>query len=777
MTVTTIFFNGRLISVPGSYSEINASGLEVVGLSATGIVACVGEAVGGKPWTEIPDSEVKDNLEVDNTGRKTFDFFKSGDLKEAGPLLFGPSNDDDIQNGAAEVVYVKTNPAIQSTYTFTNTDGDACLVTSRDYGYHTRQIKMAIGTGTNQGKLITIEYEDITETFDDVGGDVMFKIQYEATTPANGFSTIGVKMLTTGLEALFTVARSGKDADITNQVTAGQKIEMVSDDVGDTMNVVIYGTNTSDAAQTETVALTGTTVAESQNTWNEIHGAYIASAPAGTVTIRNLSGGTTITTLTSGAMTKGLHAMSEVAVAGETIAFAADAATTKRLTVVGKAYSGSAQIETIQLNGTTSVPTTGTWSEITYLAMGEVEAARTATASGNAVKVAATGSPTPTIQRAADKFNGTAGWTFTIVTGRTAYLLSDLDYVTTASDVKSPAEPSFYANLALFIEKLNLESELVSAARSTGGTTFPDNTSADVYLSGGHEGSSTPGQEGIPTSTQSDWQGALDLLKKVRVNSIVVLTGDPAVHAALSSHLSYMNGVGRSERDGFVGLLNTAMTDLPTKAEIKSQIIDLNTRYIRAWGQNVERYNTSGEKEVMSSPFGAAILAGMQAGSPVGTSLTWKYMNTLSIEQDASWNPTDDAEEMINAGLVFAEVIDGVGRRVVRNVTTHLTSSNIAYTEGSVVEAVNYAVYNFRTAMERIVGQSGFAGTVTAAKGVAVNQLGLLVGVALVAWRSLVIDLIIDFLEAAVEMAPVLPINFVGTTVHLVTIPQSAAAA
>jgi hypothetical protein len=79
--------------------------------------------------------------------------------------------------------------------------------------------------------------------------------------------------------------------------------------------------------------------------------------------------------------------------------------------------------------------------------------------------------------------------------------------------------------------------------------------------------------------------------------------------------------------------------------------------------------------------------------------------------------------------------------------------------------------------MERIVGQSGFAGTVTAAKGVAVNQLGLLVGVALVAWRSLVIDLIIDFLEAAVEMAPVLPINFVGTTVHLVTIPQSAAAA
>jgi hypothetical protein len=167
----------------------------------------------------------------------------------------------------------------------------------------------------------------------------------------------------------------------------------------------------------------------------------------------------------------------------------------------------------------------------------------------------------------------------------------------------------------------------------------------------------------------------------------------------------------------------------------------------------------------------------MQAGSPVATSLTHKYMNTLSLRQDSSWNSVDDSEELIQAGLVFGEVVDGIGRRVVRNVTTHLTTSNIAYTEGSVNEAVNYAVYNFRTQMERMVGKTGFSGTINAAKGIAINTLGLLVGVALVTWRSLDIQLILDVLEVSCEIAPVLPINFVETTLHLVSVPQSAAAA
>jgi hypothetical protein len=223
--------------------------------------------------------------------------------------------------------------------------------------------------------------------------------------------------------------------------------------------------------------------------------------------------------------------------------------------------------------------------------------------------------------------------------------------------------------------------------------------------------------------------------------------------------------------------MNAGLTDVPTKTEYKEQIVDLGSRHIRAYGQAIERFDTAGDRTEFEPYFLAALCAGAQAGAVVGTPLTHKYMNVLSFRQDSTWNPTDDAEEMIQGGATFLENVDGVGRRLVRNVTTHLQTSNIAYTEGSVNQAVNFAVFNFRTNMETAVGKRGFAGTINAAKGVAIGTLGLLVDAgALVAHQGLSIDLAVDVLEVAVQMAPVIPINFVKNTIHLVTVRQSAAA-
>jgi hypothetical protein len=260
------------------------------------------------------------------------------------------------------------------------------------------------------------------------------------------------------------------------------------------------------------------------------------------------------------------------------------------------------------------------------------------------------------------------------------------------------------------------------------------------------------------------------------VNTIVVLTPDPAVHAALDAHCAYMCGIGRAERDGVVGIMNTAMTDVATKTEAKAQIVALNTRHLRAVAQAIERYDTAGERVEFTPPFHAAVIAGMQAGASIGTPLTHKYVNVLSFRQDSTWNPTDDGEEMIMAGLCFLETVEGTGQRIVRNVTTHLSSDNIAFVEASVNQAVNYAVFNFRTNMEFLVGRKGFAGTVNAGRGVALNTLGLLVdGEILTTYRSLALELVVDTMEVSVEMAPVIPINFVKSTIHLVTVRQSAA--
>ena len=68
-----------------------------------------------------------------------------------------------------------------------------------------------------------------------------------------------------------------------------------------------------------------------------------------------------------------------------------------------------------------------------------------------------------------------------------------------------------------------------------------------------------------------------------------------------------------------------------------------------------------------------------------------------------------------------------------------------------------------------------FAGTVNAAKGVAVGTLGLLRDAnVIVASRSLDVELLVDVLEVSCEISPVIPINFVKNTIHLVTIQQSA---
>ena len=405
---------------------------------------------------------------------------------------------------------------------------------------------------------------------------------------------------------------------------------------------------------------------------------------------------------------------------------------------------------------------TANFTKLIAIVLGDVPAARTVTTSAEAAR--GDGNVQSTLQKLADFFNGrsegTDGFSFTLVTGDTQFDPDDLDVSVTPVNVFGSADPAFLADLYAVITWINVNSSLATAARATGATGgAPTNTAAPVFLQGGVEG----------TTTQSNYQTALDLLKQTRVNSIVAWSSDPAVHAAMEAHCAFMSGIGRSERDCFVGLQNTAQTDVPTKTEAKAQIVDLNSRHVRAFAQAVDRFNTAGVRTEFQSFALATLAAGMQAGSPVGTSLTFKFPNILNFRQDTSWNPSDDGEEMIQAGLVFVENVEGTGRRFVRNITTFLQSNNLAFTEGSVNEAANFAVFQLRNDLEFSVGQKGFAGTPNAAGGVAIKSLGLLVDSEIItAWRALNVELKADVLEVSVEIAPVIPTNFVKTTVHLV---------
>jgi hypothetical protein len=725
--------------------------LAIVGLGATGIVACIGEARGGAQLEVNPISNPS------KVARVYFD----GDLREAGNMLFSPSNDTEVPAGAQEVKFVKVNPATQSTVTLQNLDGDSLSLTSKDYGLFTTQINVSVADGTNFGKSYTIVFQDTEEVFDDVGGIAAFTALY--VPGATGATTMLVELdngTGGGVTATFTKANAGLFAQLTAPAPGAEQVQIESSSALDiTQTITIYGTSGTGAPQTETLTLSGVTVVVGTATWTDVFGALKSAVTVGTVTLKsNPTTATTILTIAPATLTAGLALVDNVAVSDSVLTYVRNAAGTERIGVFG--FDGQTAVgEAITLTGTTPVVGTQTFTEITVLGLGELAALGTLTISGTTADLPKTAYET--VQEVADRLNSLDGWTITIGANAGPISIGDMDNSAASSVLVTK---SFFADLAFAIEKINDESQLVSAEAATGFTGPPSNTAAAVYLTGGIEG----------VTTFAQWQAALDLLRDETVNTVVALTGDAAVHAAVVAHCAFMGGAGRGERDCVLGEESGI-----NFTDSKAAAVALGSRHARLCIQDVDRFNIDGVRETFPPFFSACLAAGMQAGTPVGTSLTFKFPNVLDvIGDDASYTIRDDADELIRSGLFVLEKVPGVGFRWLRNITTYLIDpGNIAFTEASVNEAVNFAVFNLRTELEFAVGRQGFAGTVNAVLAIAVDILGQMIAAnAITAWRNLTIELDVDVLTVDVEIAPIVPVNFVRTTVHLVTASFSAAA-
>lgn len=935
---STIFFNGRVTAIPGSYSEVDATGLAVIGLAAAGIVGVLGEAEGGSPWNgDTPVHRISNPAKVGRT-------FRQGDLVEAGNMIFDPSSDDQITAGAQEGKFVKVNPATQSTGVLVNGDGDVFDVTSRDYGLFTTQINVSVADGTNQGKAYTIidGSTGAEELFDDVGGDPAFTALY--TPGADGADTMTMVLdNTVGVEANWTMSDTGLRVEYTGSwgqidgdpliaaIVAGNAVDIISTAVGDTTQSVtiigivngtglpgtevlalngttlvvgatlwdkvlgvvidaatagtitvrdatttttlttfipgqteqsvfnffgdifeidndtvtlvadgatvgdvivvgkdiggsnqlelitlngttpvagtagwsevqylavadvlitldltittlgwnkgdvvslvstdpgdttqratIYGTDGSDQPQTETVTLNGTTPVAGVATWNQVLAVVLDSAAAGTVTVTGAFGFLVAYSLAPAELSKGFELVDNVAVSGTVVNWTDDAVVDRIAGVVGLDALGAAQVAILTSDGS-SQATVETWSEVTGLLLGHVEAATTVDTSGEAFNF--TTAETPTVLDMANLINALDGWSITVGANAGPLLLSSLDNQAAVSVLTAAV---FTGDCAFAESLINAQSQIVTFDKVTGATGPPDNTLSPIFLVGGIEG----------VTTFTDWQASLDLLREEFVNTVVPLTDDEAVHGATKSHCVYMGGIGRKERDCVLGAASGE-----TLAQIKARAVALNTRHARLVPQDIVRTNTVGEREQFAPYFTGCIAAGMQAGSPVGESLTFKFLNVLDvIGNDTSYNLLDDGEELIQGGLCVVEKVQGVGFRWLRNITTYLIDDNLAFTEASVNEAANFAAFNVRTNLEFAVGQKGFQGTVNAAASNVIATLAALADPevqAITNWQNLTVELEADVMTVDVEIAPVIPTNFVKTTIHLVLASFSAAA-
>lgn len=434
-------------------------------------------------------------------------------------------------------------------------------------------------------------------------------------------------------------------------------------------------------------------------------------------------------------------------------------------TITGLASDGSAT-ETVSIaEDQTTAQSAKTWISVTKIAPANLVAESTFGIAGNAFVI--NRESHRYLQQIVDLINGSSeqGFEASVVTTANAstFDVQDLDGLTDEDITGDGNGPN--ADLWALVRAINRDSAVIVFERATGATAAPAHSSTATYLRGGSNG--TP-------STEVDWPAALNALKGQFCNSVQVLTDDAARHELLRQHLDYMAGLGGDERNAYVGVpVDTSFADTKTK------IAALNNRNMCLVAQEAQIYGPSGDT-IWIPPYMLAIMAAaMQAGCPVGTPLTWKYLNVLDFRQASDWTPTDNAEEALEKGLMFLSR-DNVGIKWERSITTYLQDDNPFYTEMSSNESINESAKDLRRYLNSEIGKAGEAGTAASIKGLADSRLDLQADPTALnlikTWnrKSLSVEDLGDTFAVSYEVNGKEPVNFIIITQRLVRIPSVA---
>lgn len=361
----------------------------------------------------------------------------------------------------------------------------------------------------------------------------------------------------------------------------------------------------------------------------------------------------------------------------------------------------------------------------------------------------------------------------------------------------------FRKDLSAVLADINARNEYVTVARAAGaslgaGAGLPEFTGSGLGSKaavGDYYKSMAGGTRGISTNT--DFQNAFDTLARTRVNHIIALIsrdlslegyGSTAtlasVVAQMAAHLDYCNGAGKSERGGYMGMSGT-------KAQIIAMANSLNHPDFALCGQKITVLDVNSTLLEMDEWAMAVAAAGMRAGmDEVGEPLTWKYIRTSNLTQDPGWDPSEvtDANALIQNGVLFAENIEGKGIRFVRDLTTFITTDNLAYAEGSVRDVVRYVSYGLRTYLEdRFTGRKAKPANATSIKDTAsefleqcrsqniiVDSTDPNTGATIHAFYNLRVKISGDIATIRVSVFPVIGINFQLNDIYL-QLPTQAA--
>jgi len=336
-------------------------------------------------------------------------------------------------------------------------------------------------------------------------------------------------------------------------------------------------------------------------------------------------------------------------------------------------------------------------------------------------------------------------------------------------------------NLQNIVDAVNNSSLVLSAERSDGaagdGGGVPELNQLPSVLSGGTQG----------TTSSTDILNAFDQLMKVRHDLVVPLFSSDTstlsidtVHQATLSHCQLGQGAGKNECHGYLALDVSTDTDPNSNPNALTQLLDaqakLNSDRVSLGYQRVERLNADGVPTVFDPHMYAVIAAGLKAAGGVGEPSTFKFIKALSIDFPLQLDPADRtvSNELLLNGIHFVENVEGSGFRVVRGLNTYTRSDNLAYTDESVTQVLDYIAYDLRTGIEnRFTGLKATPATAASIKSFTVDKMvqykneeyivdstDPVTGARVNAFRNIRVTISGDIATLRLELFPVIGINF-----------------
>jgi len=297
----------------------------------------------------------------------------------------------------------------------------------------------------------------------------------------------------------------------------------------------------------------------------------------------------------------------------------------------------------------------------------------------------------------------------------------------------------------------------------------------DTYFTGGSEG----------TTLQTHWDTAIELLQNEDTPLITCVSYDPAVWASLSSHCSYMSGIGKMERIGFcggfaaadgytAGLGKWASTTVALNSidQMLTYAESLNSDRMVYVGPGFKAYDDNGLMITYPGSISAALVAGMAAGVDVAEALTHDSIKVIGLEYNFRWA---DLDRLLLGGVLPLEYDPGFGYRVCQSITTWLRSDKYNRREVSVRRTADYVAKQVRERLDRdFVGRKGTITTLISIKNATASvlqqcyRLELLAGDATnPAYKNIQCRLEGDTCYVEFECSPVIPINYVAISVNL----------